>query len=84
MKIEIETKYNIGDVLYYTDPYWNIIKVTVKRIEVCETEENKTYVHYKMSSGEDACEKYMENYFDTPEEAGQYFAKRAIENMKEK
>ena len=83
MKIEIETKYNIGDVLYYADPYWNIIKVKVEQIEVIVQEDTK-YVRYKFSNGNNVCEKYLGSYFDTPEEAGNYFAQVAIKNMTEK
>ena len=83
MKIEIETKYNIGDVLYQATPKFTIKKVTVTRVGI-EARGGAIEVKYKFSDNEEAYELSMYDYFETPEEAGAYLAKKAIKNMIEK
>ena len=83
MEIKIETKYNIGDVLYQATPNFAIKKVTVTRVGI-EVVGDSIQVKYKFSDNGGVYELSMYDYFDTPEEAGQYLAKRAIKNMIEK
>ena len=86
MKIEFETKYNIGDVLYHATKDFTITKVTVTQIGIEARGSCPLTIQakYKFSDNKGTYELSMYDYFDTPEEAGQYLAKIAVKNMKEK